>query len=270
MSNGCDQSDKNQAAASLVSGSMKLSTRPGESGDLNAFCGWVKRQLGHPKVRIDLTSAQIYDSLQEALIKYYSVAEQPKRYWQFCTTCNQTLYDLPDDFSTMGPEWFYNPNTVINYLQVFTAYNVYWSFTGGLDTTRFLTTMQALTNKLNIIGARPTYEIVYDRSRPRMKLYPPPGRDTAPVVFSYYPIIDFTTWQPQLDTQGWDWIRRYALARAKDIQGRIRSRYGDSVTSGDQSFQNDGNLLLQEAKTEMKELQDELEGFRTPMFIDLF
>lgn len=251
-------SDEREDTVNSVTGTMELSSIPGESGNVEIFKSWIKRQLGDPLVRVEMTSDQLYDCIQTAFHKYYSVVERQEKYWQFQTTPGVNIYPLPKDFETMASEFSFIPNTIIGFIQTFTSYQLMVNFTGNLDTTSFETMMQALQLKLNRIGATPTYEIVYNPD-PMIKIYPAPTQ-VMPCVFSYIPVLKIEEWQPQSDRIGWSWIRKRALAEAKWVLGRIRSRFGDQLVAGSQSVSQDGSILIAEAKEEISSLDTELQG----------
>ena len=60
-----------------------------------------------------------------------------------------------------------------------------------------------------------------------------------------------------INSIGKQWIRKYALALAKEMLGRIRSKFGTIPIPGE-TVTLDGTALLSEAATEKKDLKDEL------------
>ena len=256
-SNSCEDTERQETVDSIT-GTMELSNMSGESGAIAPFKKWIKRQLGDPNIRVELTDDQLYDCIQTAYHKYYSTVETQEKYWQFQTIPRVNIYPLPKDFECMGTDFNFIPNTIIGFIQTFTSYQLMVNFTGNLDVTSFESLMQGLQLKLNRIGATPTYEVVYTPD-PHLKIYPSPNQ-VMPVVFSYIAVQRLEDWQPQSDRVGWGWIRRRALAEAKEILGRTRSRFGDNVVSGAQTVVQDGAVLLAEAKEEKTTLDTELQG----------
>ena len=232
------------------------------------FSNWIKRKLGHPQVRIELTNDQIFDAMQEALQKYVSVAERPVKYFSQATISGLNVYPLPDDWMGMTEQIHYLPNSITAMIQTYTAYNMYLNFTGNLDITAYETLMSNLQLKLNRIGAVPTFEILYNP--PRLKVYPAPSQSNNYIVYAYVAMPKLENWTPQVDMVGYEWVRKYALALTKFTLGRIRSRYGDTITAGDQAVTGDGGVLIGEAKEEMATLEEDLELLRTPMPVLLF
>jgi hypothetical protein len=259
---------ENSELTDSITSLPEISNLPGESGSTKALYGWIKRQLGHPTLRVELTEDQIYDALADSLNYYMSYAERPPKYWQFLTQAGVNTYPLPTDFETLNSEVYYLPNTIVNFIQSFTAYQLYLNFTGNLDITQFEATMQALQLKLNRIGAVSTWEIIYHP--PRIKIYPMPSIDGLPVLFSYNPKVRLEDWVTQSDPNGWDWVRKYALAKCKIVLGRLRSRYGDIITAGAQPFTQDGTALVAEGKEEIAALDVVLEGLRAPLMPEIF
>lgn len=60
----------------------------------------------------------------------------------------------------------------------------------------------------------------------------------------------------ELNSEFYPWVKDYALAKAKEIVGRIRSKY----TVDSSPYQLDGNTLLSEATAKMAELEQQLIG----------
>jgi hypothetical protein len=231
------------------------------------FADWIKRRLGYPQIRLELTDSQIYDAMQEALQKYVAMAERPVKYYSQVTTAGVNVYPLPDEWVRMTDRIYYLPNSVIATIQTYTAYNMYLNFTGNLDITTYEVLMENLQLKLNRIGATPTFEIIYDP--PRLKVYPAPT-DINYIVYAYVAMPRLESWTPSVDMKGYFWTRDYALALSKFTLGRIRSRYGDTVVAGEQTVNQDGAVLIGEAKEELAKLDEELLELRTPCPIIMF
>ena len=60
----------------------------------------------------------------------------------------------------------------------------------------------------------------------------------------------------EFNSEFYPWVKEYALAKAKEIIGRIRSKY----TVDSSPYQLDGNTLLSEATAKMAELEQQLVG----------
>jgi hypothetical protein len=68
----------------------------------------------------------------------------------------------------------------------------------------------------------------------------------------------------KINSIGKQWIRRYALALAKEMLGRVRSKFGAIPIPGE-SVTLDGDKLLAEGKEEQKALKDELKALLDEM-----
>jgi len=68
----------------------------------------------------------------------------------------------------------------------------------------------------------------------------------------------------KINSMGKQWIRRYALALAKEMLGRVRSKFGSIPIPGE-SVTLDGTALLSEGKEEQKSLKDELKAYLDEM-----
>ena len=60
----------------------------------------------------------------------------------------------------------------------------------------------------------------------------------------------------EFNSEFYPWVKEYALAKAKEIVGRIRSKF----TVDSSPYQLDGNTLLSEATAKMAELEQQLIG----------
>ena len=69
---------------------------------------------------------------------------------------------------------------------------------------------------------------------------------------------------PDLPIRDYDLLRRYALAEAKEILGRIRSKYASIPAAGGE-INLDGSTLLDEAKAEKERLEEEIGETALPM-----
>ena len=238
------------------------SDRLGES-NVQSMISYIKNRLGYPSVRIEVTDDIIQNHLQYSLFKFVSRAERPLKYWQTMTYKGQSIYNLPDDFVAMVDEPYYIPDTMIEFIQTFTAYQMYVNFTGNLDITMYETLMEQLQLKVNRIGGQPTFEILYNP--PRIKIAPTPRQDNRVIVYCYVALPRLEDWSPQQDLIAYQWVLSYALAMTKETLGRIRGRFGDNVVVGDQAVTQDSGMLLSEAKDEMSKLEEDLYLQQAPL-----
>jgi hypothetical protein len=243
------------------------SDRAGET-NVPAMVGYIKSRLGYPSVRIEVKDDVIQNHIQYSLLKFVSRAERPLKYWQFMTTRGKSIYNLPDDFVAMTDEPYYIPDSMVEFIQTFTAYQMYVNFTGNMDITMYETLMENLQLKINRIGATPTFEMLYNP--PRIKIAPTPSQDNRAVVYCYVALPRLEDWGPQQDLIAYDWVLSHALAMTKETLGRIRGRYGNTIVAGDQSVTQDSAELLQESKEEIAKLEEELYYQQAPMPIISF
>ncbi len=86
---------------------------------------------------------------------------------------------------------------------------------------------------------------------------------------SYNTIGTADAWDPNLETgdtrnsnqdfYGLDWIFDYASAEAKEILGRIRSKFENFASIGNTGISLDGSALIQEAKEDKEKLEEKLQ-----------
>lgn len=252
---------------SLENAPLNPSNEVGAANVAN-LVGYIKRQLGWPKVRLELTDEQYIDALQKALRRFVSVAERPEKYYQFLTTAGKGVYLLPDDFVGMHETLYWIPDDIVNFIQNYTAYQMYVNFTGNLDISTYHEIMEHLQLKINQIGVVPTWEILPNPYR--IKLYPIPQFSDRHVVFPYVAMPRIEEWTPQQDLIGYDWALDYATAICKKTLARIRGRYGSNVVVGDMSVTQDADVLLAEAKEELANLEIALQDQAYIMPIIIF
>jgi hypothetical protein len=243
--------------------SENLTTFPSSNG-IASMISLIKSRLGYPTVQLnEITNDQIRDFINYSFTYYVGQIEPYKAWWQTQMQAGTSMYRMPEDFVGMAGQPLYVPNAIIEYIKTFTGYQMYVNFTGNLDITHYEAIMEHLQLKLNRLGAVPTFDIVYKEDGTAwLKVFPAPWDSDRVIVFSYVRMPKLEEWNSGRDLIGYTWVFKYSLALCKEAIGRVRSRYGDAVGVGDVTINQDGSVLLAEAKAEMEKLEVELQTYK--------
>lgn len=273
---------------------MALDIRQGKS-DLAEL---IKRRLGYPVIKVELTTQQIYDAIDYARYKWVkwgagnSIVET---YFTSLLLSGQNFYDLPIgvvdivDYGDQGSEGRINTLfTVDNFLYSKGIYNpIAW--TGGYGYSLisyhlaldFLKTIDRYTPSI--------YSFKYHKYTNQLEVQPAPpsgnalelkdenGQDVTydspgfvllrsyMIEGSHYGGMETnpqnSTWKRGDSDEHFytsDWIFDYALAECKLVLGRIRSKFQNFNSIGNIGIGLDGDTLLQEGTTEKERLDETL------------
>jgi hypothetical protein len=258
----------------------------------------IKRRLGFPVIKVELTQQQIYDTIDYSKYKWVkwgagnSIVET---YFTTLLLAGQNFYDLPIgvvdivDYDDQGSDYGINTLfTVENFLYTRGIFNPAM-FSGGsghslisyhvaLD---FLKTLDRYTPSL--------YNYKYHKYTNQLEVHPQPpsgnallltdenGKETTydspgfvlirsyMIEGSHYGGMESdpkqSTWKRGDSDEHFytsDWIFDYALAECKLVLGRIRSKFANFTSIGNIGIGLDGDTLLQEGTTEKERLDETL------------
>ncbi len=273
---------------------MALDIRQSKS-DLSEL---IKRRLGAPVIKVELTTQQIFDAIDYAKqkwIKWGVGNSQVETYFTTLLLAGENFYDLPIgvldvvDYDDHGSDYGINTLfTIDNFLFSRGVYDpLMW--TGGYSYSLvsyhialdFLKTVDRYTPSI--------YNYKYHKYTNQLEVHPAPPSGSALdltdaegnivtvdspgfVLLRSY-MIEGSQYggmetNPQLST--WkrgdsdehfftsDWIFDYALAECKIILGRIRSKFAQFNSIGNIGISLDGDALLQEGITEKERLDETL------------
>ena len=273
---------------------MALDIRQSKS-DLSEL---IKRRLGAPVVKVELTTQQIFDAIDYAKqkwIKWGVGNSQVETYFTTLLVAGQNFYDLPIgvldivDYDDHGSDYGINTLfTIDNFLFSRGVYDpLLW--TGGYSYSLvsyhialdFLKTVDRYTPSV--------YNYKYHKYTNQLEVHPaPPSGNALDLTDAEGNIVTIDSpgyillrsymiegsqyggmeTNPQLST--WkrgdsdehfftsDWIFDYALAECKIILGRIRSKFAQFNSIGNIGISLDGDALLQEGITEKERLDETL------------
>lgn len=255
---------------------------------LDDLYGWVRRSLGAPQVKVELTDDQIYDCVITALDLYLKWAmgqSSEEAFYVLQLEGGKAEYDLKDgildiiEFNDTG----YGENGINT---LFTIQNQMYS-AGMVDFRNLSQGLTLLSYHLSLdfmeVLERYTtsnFQWSYDSIDNKLFLDPAPDH-------SYRPITNKITGQQEMvDCPGWiilkvnqligagrpgfniqnayaklfaqRWVRFYVLALCKIVLGNIRRKFENFSSIGNTGISLDGSALLSEGKEEKEKLEEEL------------
>jgi len=256
---------------------------------------YILMNLGYPIVRVELTEKQIIQCIIDALTLYTKYCGEIEYKMIVAYPQNGNNYvEIPDDpdyneFPTQKEhDPFNDPNdqpTIITKpkLKHTSIVDVIFSnntldrlgkalFTGGLtggfddyvlplnnylsagssyisdfDITNYYLYVQKLEDFKKAMGMKQTWEIINNK----IYLYPADFHWYEPVGIIYKPAVTEEMAEQE------NWIKEYALARAKIILGRIRAKLS-GFNSGGINIAADGESLISEGREEANALKEQL------------
>ena len=228
---------------------------------------WIWSMLGYPQVRVELTEEDITDCIRMSLDKYLYYATPDLDYYYFeGPTNNIQEYELPPEIPHSAiTEVIYQPNSDIftnlsgSGESFFLTY--YMQRSGGTFLADFYIAMSYKETLERTLGIAPSYEflsrIVNGQVKEYIRVYPK-SENCLRLGIKYNRMIT------EYETDGTTWVRKYALAWAKEKLGRVRSKF-PSVPGPTGELQLDGGTLLQESATEKEALINEIISLGEPL-----
>lgn len=230
---------------------------------------FVFAKLGHPIIDIELTDFQIQLCIEEAISKMeYFAPNSMTQYAEFAATSRVNVYELPD--------WIANGLTQVFFKRTLFSIGatpgsleydfaiMFFTNTGIFDNFRvsdYLLMQQYLKQIKKVLGQDCTWKLVDNKY---LHIFPDP-EENEPVLLEFR-ALNPNTIHPVIK----NWIQRYSLCLAKEILGRIRSKY--QVLPGPSGGSKlDGEALLQEVMQEKERLEEELRTqIAEPPIFDIF
>ncbi len=242
---------------------------------------WIWSQLGYPIVRVELTETMVTECIDMAIDKFMYY-QTPKPDWAYGNIGMGTSeLDLAQLKDTNGNLVSIKKDQVIEI--AYQPYNDIFSNLTGAGTDFFLTyylqnsgdgflsdfymTLAYKDDMERTMGINPTYEFLSHLLpsglvKEVVRLYPRPDNSVRIGIKYSRPLT-------QAEVDNYTWIRKYALAWAKEKLGRIRSKFGTMPSpTGETSL--DGATLLSESMQEKTDLITELLGLVEPLTFQVF
>lgn len=220
---------------------------------------WIWHMLGYPQVAVEMNEEQITECIEMALEKF-NYYWQPEPYYTYLSIGEgQYEIELPVDIPKESViEVVYSPLSDI-FAQLsgsgesfFLTY--YMQHSGGAFLTDFYIAMSYKETFERTLGLVPSYEFLTHPDadgimKDYLRLYPRPSGGCGLRVG-----LKVSRQLTQLEVDQQAWIRKYALAWAKQMLGQIRSKFS-SVPGPTGEISLKGDTLIQEGKDEQDKLE---------------
>jgi hypothetical protein len=242
----------------------------------------IKRRLGYPMIKLEITDDQIYDNIHYSRVKFIRWAAGHATQDVFFTmmlSAGQWLYDMPSgtvevisyDASVGQAGGINTLFTVENFLYSQGMFGILNPTTNegftliGYHMARdFLETLERYNPD--------SFNFKYHRTTNQLEIQPPPpsgyvitvGENTynSPgFILIHAVMIDGSTlgtWEGYDGVDDWlynsQWVEDFSIARTKYTLGLIRRKFANFTALGNQGTAMDGDSLVQEAKEEMDNL----------------
>lgn len=216
--------------------------------DEDGIKNWVMEELGYPLVHVEITDNQLTHCINDAVEEFTKYVTQEREY----------LALNLEDYNTSG---FTLPNNVASIFALEES-TIYGNTTGGINTLFSVQNTMWNAGMLPIPwtgnrGSWIDYELAmsyvdlvqrmtaskfnfeYNERSHLLTLIPNPSARSM----KGYICIGCNTIRTDDQQYGESWVKRYALAKAKEIIGRIHARYQGTQLLG-------GGLIDQSMKTE--------------------
>lgn len=218
---------------------------------------YILARLGHPVVRVELTSFQLKICIEEAINKFaYHAPFWNRQFAAFDASAGINQYELPAHIA--------HNLSYVNYRKTLLTIN---AAAGSLEFDFFLKYFQDnfvlgdfrlgdyyllqsyLETARKVLGQEGSFDLVNGKV---LQLYPAPAIDGERVILEYR-AVDSNTIHPAYR----NWIQKYSLAIAKGVLGEIRGKYRSLPSPGGGAILN-GDALSQASVREKETLEKEL------------
>lgn len=230
--------------------------------DADAVAQWILRRLGAPFLKVELTQDHLDDALEDAR-RWFVAKKGVTKYWQTHASASVTEYILPNDADTVTNVMFSaNPLDLSLVFSPFLLidetipYDVFAAPSSGGLYSSFTQTLQYIEMGKRILGVEEDW---FQTGR-KLNIVPR-ARNEAYLIVEYKAN---TITVEQLSERDHDLVKRFALARAKNVVGRVRSKY-DSFPTAQGTAGLDGPTLLDESRMELEKLEEEIIDSAFPM-----
>lgn len=252
----------------------------------------IKRRLGHPMIKVELDNSQLNDAIDYARDKFvkWAVGQATQEvFFTMALSAGQTVYDLPvgvttvigyDDQAGSSSGGINTLFTVDNFLYNQGMYDMLFSTAGtGYTMVSYHIARDFLDTMRRYTPSKYTYR--YHRYQNQIEVQPaPPAGNSLTITQNG---IEYTIDSPgfvlvrafmmegSTNVDGWadgssdndfyvsDWVYDFATAEAKEIMGRIRSKFANFTSIGNVGISMDGSELISEAKEEKQTLYERLQ-----------
>jgi hypothetical protein len=226
---------------------------------------YIFRQLGAPVWDIELTTQHVLDSIQDALVTYstwrpalkYQAIKLSTNIHQYLTGVDLGINGMPN----MGivKVWFVEPNPVPTEIFYGNLIDPAPLFRTGVD--EYDTFLRWRKTWARVTSVQPDW--LWDEVRGCLMIH-------NPVARYHCGIIVYCVWSiDKLPFFGADWVKKYALAKAKYTYGEILSKFSGALPGPVKDLQLD-NTKREKAEADITKLEQTLFAAQetTPLDID--
>ena len=218
----------------------------------------ILHELGGANLNVELDDMDMDLCISDSLLLLSTWATARWKDYRFDIINSQANYDLPSKLLYIMGVYFapmidtesgaiYNINRRLM-RDLFVKISYSWGANFGVSTMAMYQTY--FNERGKIIGSK----MEWFRNGTQIVLSPTPKFAQACVVrYSYMRELN------ELTPLELKWVKDYALAKAKYIVGIKRRKYGDKTLVGGDTFNLDGDKLIDESKAEITQLQADLE-----------
>lgn len=217
---------------------------------------FIFARLGHPVVRIELTAFQVETAIEEAIQRMsYHAPVWTKQYAVFQTQVGENVYELPQYIADNLTYVIYK-KTLLSiqaqagtlefdyFIKYFQDAHLFSDFSVG----EFYILQMHMEMVRKILSQEGSWDVMNGRF---LQVTPTPAVNDYCIL--EYRALDSNTIHYAYKS----WIKRYALACAKEILGQIRGKYKTLPGPGG-GAQLNGEMLMQQATQEKDNLIQEL------------
>ncbi len=231
--------------------------------DADGLKTWILIQFGAPVVKVELAQEHL-DACFDDAVRWFTAKKGMQKQGFIRLTPGQSVYPLPDDVDTICDVAF--PASHFDYsfafapwllpeqqipASVFSAHGQ----SGGIY-SNWTQALQYIDMAKKVLSA----EADWRQEGRLLYLFAVKGLSGSIVID--YKTNSFTV--EQLNERDHDLLKRYALAKAMMILGRIRSKY-DGYPTAQGTVTLDGSQLLSDAQAMLEALETEIAGSGYPM-----
>ncbi len=212
---------------------------------------YILYTLGYPTVAVELTDEQLNICIEEAIDRWLEYGEVKIKYHKFQLDRGVDKYDIPPDALYQTPQGntmrgvIYKPTNfeMFQYYFQYVLYNY-----RPINLSHIYLMFSNLESFQWITGQFITYKIIDGN---KLVISPIP-QESSPAILVYAVKPEEQLIETNL------WIKKFALARAKQILGTIRSKLSIPTPGGDGSLDLRGSELYSQGQQEEANLYQEL------------
>jgi hypothetical protein len=221
---------------------------------------YILRKLGQPVWNVEVTNQQVLDCIQDALQLFSEWVPLRKAQSLQLVRGRSAYFQGVDVGQGVASVSFVEPNPVPTEIFYGNLINPAPLFRTGLD--EYDTFLRWRKTWQRVTSIQPDW--FYDESEQVLYIHNPIERYLAGVI-CYFP-YDRTQDLPPIGSR---WVKEYALAAARFMQGDIWMKYSGAIPGPVKDLQLDGSRR-DAAQLEMDKLKEQLKGMQTQagIFID--